>query len=370
MLYKKSKLLYLFIFSLAYGTQQQSLHTSYIKGISLDAQAMHGESRHVFLENFIKQDYKRDLVTHFVKACPKIRRLSDFLGKSPSTIWKLKNPEHYGALQPTAQILWQWLQSKGINELKANLDLNDIDIEKMEISIEAESSSECGLSSCSTASTNDVLLDDILQHTIDALASIAAEHQESNVHIAIPMDGKKLINDIDLIHIRNRFKVFLGNALSFFPETEASQIQHYIKKLETKFQDDQEEEFGVSAYEILQLTVITNDEYLVNPLLFNITGGFTEIMTTTPDKAFITSLNIYIIQDFRTVITFINEMESIATNDQLPRLEKIKTQLFNFYEKWSDSNVVRYFSKIDEKSLEIAQEFMRTIRSMIESIKK
>ncbi|MDP3641440.1 MAG: hypothetical protein Q8R43_03300, partial [Alphaproteobacteria bacterium] len=137
MLHKKSALfLYLFFFSLAYSTQQQSFHTSHIKGISLETQSIHGESTQVFLENFIKQDYRRDLVTQFVKACPKIRRLSDFLGRHPSNIWKLKNPKHYGELKPTAQILWNWLQTNGIDGLKVNLSLNDEDLAKMKSSIE------------------------------------------------------------------------------------------------------------------------------------------------------------------------------------------------------------------------------------------
>ncbi|CAO4835128.1 MAG: hypothetical protein CNLJKLNK_01301 [Holosporales bacterium] len=371
MLQKKSALLLsLFFFSFGYGAQKESLHTSHIKDILLENQVVHGESAQVFLENFIRQDYRRDLVTQFVKACPKIRRLSDFLGRTPSTIWKLKNPEYYGELKPTANILWNWLQTNGINGIILNLNLNDEDIAKMKSSIETTDTSECGLSSCSTGASGDAVLDEILLYTIDTLAAIASRKQDGNIYTVIPPLGKESIDENNLSQIRNRFKIILENAFSFFPDVEAKQIQQYIEALDAKFQHDQEEKFGISVYEKLSPIISKYEKYLINPVLFNITGGFEEIIATTPDKAFVPSLNIFITQDFKTIVTFIKEMELIITDDQQSKLENVKKQLIIFSKKWNESAIESYLSTADEKLKERAQEFMQTIRDIIKGIEK
>lgn len=207
----------------------------------------------------------------------------------------------------------------------------------------------------------------IIKEIIDTLVSIAAKTQEGNIDLAFPTTGIENLDDGCLTVTRERFNLLLGIALSFLSLQDSDQIQEYIEKLEINFQNSQEAALGLSMHEKLVPTAI-NDENLLNNSLFNITGGFSEIMATTPDKAFVQPLKEYIIQDFRTVVTFIQAIELIALKDKLSRLDATKKQLVTFYEKWSEMNVKAYLPNVDKKNLEIAQAFMRTIRSLINKV--
>ena len=84
-----------------------------------------------FIQEIIRQDYDRDLVTRFIHACPSQKNLSYSTEISEGTLSKLKSPEVYGKLEPSAQRLWSWLQSKGIEGLKNELKLKDKAIKGM-----------------------------------------------------------------------------------------------------------------------------------------------------------------------------------------------------------------------------------------------
>jgi len=454
-----------------------------------------------FLERFINQNYQRDLVTQFVRSCPYATRLGALIGKSPSMISKLKNPARYGDLQSTAQALWKWLQSNGIQGLQDKLGLTNEDIKKMKKSIKRpdlstpialfgsdslstlsdvfdlksktseinEYLSLDGLSSSSTGlslerdvnqkqayfeaneqvslaarckfmkamlmahgkekpseqhiadavelflesaedgdtdaidailaltgktmievgymarenaldlimrciQTKSAINDFFLQHhmikdIVNALASMAAKNQEGNIDLVFPTIGIQNLDDGCLTVTRERFNILLGDALSFLSSRDADQIQKYIEELEIDFQKSQERALGFSMHAKLVPTAI-NDKKLLNDSLFNITGGLSAILSTTPDKAFVQYLREYIIEDFRTVVTFIKVMELIALKDQVSRLNSVKEQLIAFSAQWNEENVKAHLQNVDVKILESAQTFMSTIRSLIKDVIK
>lgn len=221
--------------------------------------------------------------------------------------------------------------------------------------------------------TKSAINDRFLQHhmikdIVNALASIADKNQEGNIDLVFPTTDIQNLDDGCLTVIRERFNLLLGVTLSFLSLQDADQIQEYIEKLEIDFQKSQESALGFSMHAKLVPTAI-NDENLLNDSLFNITGGLSAILSTTPDKAFVQYLREYIIEDFRTVVTFIKVMELIALKDQVSQLTEVKQQLVMFYEKWDDRSVATYLSGSNEESVKIAQEFIRTIRSLINDIK-
>jgi hypothetical protein len=69
--------------------------------------------------------------------CPNTSKLAPLIGRTAPTISKLKKPEVYGDLTPTARILWGWLQARGIKELEKELELSADDIGHMMRSLES-----------------------------------------------------------------------------------------------------------------------------------------------------------------------------------------------------------------------------------------
>lgn len=88
------------------------------------------------LQLFFNKGYTRALVTRFINVCPNTGKLAPLIGRTPPTISKLKKPEVYGELNPTAKILWGWLQSNGIKGLEKELELSPDDIREMIRSLE------------------------------------------------------------------------------------------------------------------------------------------------------------------------------------------------------------------------------------------
>ena len=84
-----------------------------------------------FLQDFITKEYDRDFVTRFIKASPSQDILAQSMGITSGTISKLKNPQTYGPLEPSARRLWSWLQSKDIVAIKKELQLTDKQIKAM-----------------------------------------------------------------------------------------------------------------------------------------------------------------------------------------------------------------------------------------------
>jgi len=312
-------------------------------------------------------------LTQFVKSCPYTTQLGALIGKAPSMISKLKNSSRYGDLQSTAQALWKWLQSNGIQKLQEKLGLTDEDIKKTMTEV-GDMARENTLDLIKQRiQVKRAINDRFLQHhmikdIVNALASIADKNQEENIDLVFPTKGIQNLDDGCLTVTRERFNLLLGVALSFLSLQDADEIQKYVKELEIAFQNSQEVALGFSIYVKLVPTAI-KDQNLLNDSLFNITGGLSAILSTTPDKAFVLHLREYITEDFRTVVTFIKVMELIALKDQVSRLNSAKEQLLAFSVKWSEANVTAYLQNVDEKSLESAQEFMRKIRSLINDIK-
>ena len=312
-------------------------------------------------------------MTQFVKSCPYTTQLGALIGKAPSMISKLKNSSRYGDLQSTAQALWKWLQSNGIQKLQEKLGLTDEDIKKTMTEV-GDMARENTLDLIKQRiQVKRAINDRFLQHhmikdIVNALASIADKNQEENIDLVFPTKGIQNLDDGCLTVTRERFNLLLGVALSFLSLQDADEIQKYVKELEIAFQNSQEVALGFSIHVKLVPTAI-KDQNLLNDSLFNITGGLSAILSTTPDKAFVLHLREYITEDFRTVVTFIKVMELIALKDQVSRLNSAKEQLLAFSVKWSEANVTAYLQNVDEKSLESAQEFMRKIRSLINDIK-
>ncbi|MBM3632372.1 MAG: hypothetical protein FJX03_01500 [Alphaproteobacteria bacterium] len=83
------------------------------------------------IRTVIGKDYDRELVIRFIRACPSQDVLAQASSISASTISKLKNPQIYGMLEPSARRLWAWVQSKGIFGLEQELDLTEKRIKSM-----------------------------------------------------------------------------------------------------------------------------------------------------------------------------------------------------------------------------------------------
>ncbi len=97
-----------------------------------EADSKSKESSSTIVQHFINKEYDRDLVTKFIEACPCTQeKLVDCTGISRGTISKLKSPQTYGLLNPSAQCLWRWLQSRTVDALKKELGLSSQEIEKM-----------------------------------------------------------------------------------------------------------------------------------------------------------------------------------------------------------------------------------------------
>ncbi len=79
----------------------------------------------ISLQSFFEHEYNRGLVTRFVNACPKVIKLAEVIGRTPATVSKLKKPEVYGPLTPTAEALWTWLRSNGVVGLVRALSLSE-----------------------------------------------------------------------------------------------------------------------------------------------------------------------------------------------------------------------------------------------------
>jgi hypothetical protein len=88
------------------------------------------------LQSFLEKEYTRALLTRFINVCPNTTKLAPLIGRTPPTISKLKKPEVYGELNPTAKILWEWLQSNGVKGLEKELELSLDDIRGMIRSLE------------------------------------------------------------------------------------------------------------------------------------------------------------------------------------------------------------------------------------------
>jgi len=88
-----------------------------------------------FIYDVMQKKYDRDLVTRFIKASPSQEKLARETGISTATISKLKAPEKYGALEPSARRFWQWIKSKNIEALKRDLNLTERNIIDMASSL-------------------------------------------------------------------------------------------------------------------------------------------------------------------------------------------------------------------------------------------
>lgn len=100
---------------------------------------------HTFIHEFINQRYERDLVTRFLNACPSALKLAQVIGKAPSTITKLKKPEVYGPLTPSAEALWGWLQSNDVSGLIKTLDLTEEDLKTLDNELQCLNLSSRGI---------------------------------------------------------------------------------------------------------------------------------------------------------------------------------------------------------------------------------
>lgn len=89
------------------------------------------EDKEAFILIIMQKDYDRDLVTRFIEACPSQKNLATATCLSTSTISKLKNPETYGILEPSAKQLWLWVRSKNMLALTKELQLTSQNIKAM-----------------------------------------------------------------------------------------------------------------------------------------------------------------------------------------------------------------------------------------------
>ena len=83
------------------------------------------------IQTVISKEYDRELLIRFIRACPSQDILAQASSISASTISKLKNPQIYGMLEPSARRLWTWVQSKGIFGLEQELVLTEKRIKSM-----------------------------------------------------------------------------------------------------------------------------------------------------------------------------------------------------------------------------------------------
>jgi len=203
-------------------------------------------------------------------------------------------------------------------------------------------------------------------NVVDIFASIAARDDESNIRAVIP-EGHSDIDDAILTQTRFRFRLLWGSALTFASDEKKDQMLSYVKPLEDLFQEKQTKFFGISAHEYLE--PISSNQDILDSRLFR-TGGLNEILYTTPDKAFGTRLlRDFILDDFRMVVSFVNTVELISSETGNRELGEIKQRLMSFSEKWNNNNVLLYMSNVSDLVNE-AQEFIGSIRNIIEKVKK
>ncbi|MBA3752032.1 hypothetical protein H0X06_04525 [Candidatus Dependentiae bacterium] len=90
------------------------------------------ERRKIFLTTFMHKNYDRDLVTRFIKAWQSTqKKLAHAVEIDSSTIAKLKNPQEYGQLEPSAKLTWQWIQKQTVETLQKEFQLSDHTIKSM-----------------------------------------------------------------------------------------------------------------------------------------------------------------------------------------------------------------------------------------------
>lgn len=206
----------------------------------------------------------------------------------------------------------------------------------------------------------------LTMNVVDIFASIAARDDEANIRAVIPEDSSD-VDDAVLAQTRFRFRLLLGNALPLASDTEKDLMLSYINRLENSFQKEQEEFFGISAYENLE--PISSNQNVLDSRLFHITGGFDEILSTTPDKALGPKLlGDFILDDFRMVVSFVNAMGLISSETGNRKLRETRQRLISFSEKWNDNSVLSYMSDVNGGVAE-AQEFIGSIRDVIEEVK-
>lgn len=74
------------------------------------------------IHSFLSQEYTRENVTRFLKSIPQNqKKFAELLGVSESTLSKLKNPEKYGDLKPSAQKVWEFVKNQKIEDLSRKL---------------------------------------------------------------------------------------------------------------------------------------------------------------------------------------------------------------------------------------------------------
>jgi len=182
----------------------------------------------------------------------------------------------------------------------------------------------------------------LTMNVVDIFASIAARDDEANIRAVIPEDSSD-VDDAVLAQTRFRFRLLLGNALPLASDTEKDLMLSYINRLE--------------------------NQNVLDSRLFHITGGFDEILSTTPDKALGPKLlGDFILDDFRMVVSFVNAMGLISSETGNRKLRETRQRLISFSEKWNDNSVLSYMSDVNGGVAE-AQEFIGSIRDVIEEVK-
>ncbi len=104
------------------------------------------ESRKIFLTTLMQKKYHRDLVTRFIKAWQSTqKKLAHAVEIDSSTIAKLKNPQEYGQLEPSAKLTWQWIQKQTVETLQKEFQLTDTNIKSMVNSLGFIDLSNCNI---------------------------------------------------------------------------------------------------------------------------------------------------------------------------------------------------------------------------------
>ena len=113
-----------------------------------------------------------------------------------------------------------------------------------------------------------------------------------------------------------------------------------------------------------KLIPVYESDALINPLLFETTGGFEEILETTPDKAF-SQLKNQVLCDFEMAVRFIKIANRIGTKEEAKvKIQKMKVQLKEFTIKWDQTNVGMH--TISWPGAQEAVQFIKEITAIIE----
>ena len=185
------------------------------------------------------------------------------------------------------------------------------------------------------------------------------EMSGNTIDAVIPKDIN--FDDTELERARERFCLLLGSVFQLISKDDQERLEKEIEEQENLFKDIQEKVFGVLSYD--KLAPVYEPDALINPSLFELTGGVEEILETTPDKAF-SQLKSPILRDFKMVAEFIEIANRIEIEEEAKeRIENVKKQLYAFTNKWNYPDVKQYCTS-DTEAKEAFQ-FIKEITNFI-----